>query len=92
MNGFELSPVVWIWISVQAMGFVSAFIARISEGSSHQTISHLFFYACLALVGATAIVALSVGPGCWLASAITLSAMVLIVTCDFSRSGPMVAD
>jgi hypothetical protein len=38
-------------------------------------------------MGAAAAVSLGLGPGCWLLSSITLSLMILTVTCDFHRSG-----
>jgi len=84
LNGFDCPAAFWILIGIQTLGLMSAWAARVSEGSSGQTASHLLFFACLALVGTATVVALAIGPGCWLTSATTLSLMVLMVTCDFS--------
>ena len=83
-NGFDCPAALWILIGIQTLGLMSAWVARVSEGSPSQTASHLVFFACLALVGAGTVVALAIGPGCWLTSATTLSLMILMVTCDFS--------
>ena len=37
-------------------------------------------------MGGAALVSLGFGPGRWLVSSVTLSLMILTVTCDFSRS------
>lgn len=92
MNGIELSAALWILVGIQAMGLISAIMARVGEGSPRQTASHACFFACLAIVGAATVMALAVGPGCWITSATTLAVMVLIVTCDFSRGRQIVAD
>ena len=42
-------------------------VARLSEGSRRQAISQGMFLGALPLMGAATIVALAVGPGCWLA-------------------------
>jgi hypothetical protein len=83
MNGIESPSAVWLLISVQAIGLVSAWLARVSEGSSHQALSHSFFLVCLAIVGLAAVAGLAIGPGYWLMAATTLATMILIAVCDF---------
>jgi hypothetical protein len=86
MNGFDSPTVLWLLIAAQLVGFVSAGLARLSEGSAGQTISQWMFFGILPLVGVATIVAIAVGPGCWLACSATLAVMVLTVTCDFRGS------
>ena len=82
----ETSVICWLLLAVQLLGLFSAWIARLSEGSSHQAISQRFFLGFLVLVGAATLVALGQGPGYWLSSGVALSVMVLVATCDFNRS------
>lgn len=86
MNGFDSPTVMWLLIAAQLIGFFSAWLARLSEGSAGQTMSQWTFFGILPLMGAATIVALAVGPGCWLACSATLAVMVLTVTCDFRGS------
>jgi hypothetical protein len=83
MNGIESSSVVWLLTSVQVIGLISAWLARVSEGSSRQTVSHGFFLVCLGVVGFATAAGLTIGPGCWLTAATTLATMILIAICDF---------
>ena len=86
MNGFDSPAVLWLLVAAQLIGVSSAWLARLSEGSAHQTMSHCMFFGVLPLMGAATMVAFAVGPGCWLACSTSLAFMVLTVTCDF-RSG-----
>ena len=86
MNGFDSPAVLWLLLTAQLLGVLSACVARLSEGSPCQSISQRMFLAALPLVGAATILALAVGPGCWLACSASLAAMVLTVTCDFRGS------
>jgi hypothetical protein len=86
MNGIESPPALIFLTALQVLGLVSAWVARMSEGSSRQTASQRVFLACLALVGTATIIALAIGPGCWLTSATTLSIMILTAICDFRPS------
>ena len=82
----EIHTICWLLGVVQILGLASGWLARISAGSRCQTCCHRLFLACLALAGGAAVVSAGLGPICWLVSSITLSAMVLTVTCDFSGS------
>ena len=82
----EATAMGWVFAAVQVVGLTSAWVARLSAGTRGQTSCHGFFLACMAIVGGAAIVSLGLGPSCWLVSSITLSLMILTVTCDFSRS------
>jgi hypothetical protein len=85
MNGFDSPATLWLLVAAQILGVLTAFAARFSEGSPHQAISQGMFFAVLLLMGAATLVALAVGPGCWLGCAATLAVMILTVTCDFRR-------
>ena len=85
MNGFDSPAALWLLIAMQFLGVLSAFAARLSEGTPRQAFSQGMFFAMLPLMGAATLVALAVGPGCWLGCSTTLAVMVLTVTCDFRR-------
>jgi len=85
MNGFDSPAALWLLVAAQILGVLSAFAARFSEGSPRQAISQAMFLGALPLMGAATLLALAVGPGCWLGCAATLAIMVLTVTCDFRR-------
>jgi hypothetical protein len=85
MNGFDSPAALWLLVAAQVFGVLTAFAARFSEGSSRQAVIQGLFFAVLLLLGAATLVALAVGPGCWLGCATTLAVMMLTVTCDFRR-------
>ena len=85
MSGLEAPIMSWSLVVVQSIGLLSAWLARLSEGSSCQTSCQRFFLACLVLVGMGTIASLALAPGCWLASGATFSLMVVATTCDFRR-------
>ena len=86
MNGFDSPTALWLLVAAQFLGVASAWFARLSEGSPGQAIAQCAFLVALPLVGVATVIALSVGPGCWLACSTTLAVMVLTVTCDFRGS------
>jgi hypothetical protein len=86
MNGFDTPAAVWLLVAAQVLGILTAIAARFSEGSPHQSISQGMFFAVMLLMGVANLVAIGVGPGCWVGCATTLAVMMLTVTCDF-RSG-----
>ena len=86
MNGFDSPTVLWLLVAAQCIGVAAAWLARLSEGSTCQAFGQYVFLATLPLVGASAVLALAVGPGCWLGCSATLAVMVLTVTCDFRGS------
>jgi len=85
MNGFDSPAALWMLVAVQSLGVLSAFAARFSEGSPRQAISQGMFLGMLPLMGVATLMALAVGPGCWLGCATTLAIMVLTVTWDFRK-------
>jgi hypothetical protein len=85
MNGLDSPAALWVLIAAQCLGVLTACAARLSEGSSRQAIGQGMFLGVLLLIGVATLVALAVGPGCWLGCSATLAFMVLTVTCDFRR-------
>jgi len=75
----------WLLGIVQLVGLGSAWLTRMAEGSARQTVCQLFFLACLAVVGLTAVVAVQMDIAGWFLSSTTLAVMVLAVTLDFTR-------
>ncbi len=68
---------------VQVVGLLSAWLARLSEGSASQAWCHRVFVVCLGLMGLTTMAFVAIGARYWLASGATLSAMVLAAVWDF---------
>ena len=81
----DLSP-MWVVCVVLGLGLVSAWLARIGEGSPQQTLSHVVFLGCLPMVAGMTIVSFGLGPGYWLASAATFAVMVVAATAETRRS------
>jgi hypothetical protein len=73
-------------VAIQIAGLFCAWITRCSEGSALQPLCHRLFFGALLLMGGATVVALGIGPGCWISCGATLSIMVVGVTCEFSRS------
>jgi hypothetical protein len=86
LNGFDSPTGLGLLIATQLLGVLSACLARLSEGSCCQTVGQCMFVGVLTLMGAATMVALAIGPGCWVACSATLSVMILTVTCDFRGS------
>jgi hypothetical protein len=78
---------LWILAVIEIVGLASAWMARLSLGSRRQRPFQALFIVCLLLSGATTVLALPLGAGCWLTASTTFAIMVLTATCDFSRSG-----
>jgi hypothetical protein len=85
VDGFDSPSVLWLLAAAQLCGLSSAWLARLSEGSRCQALSQLAFFVVLPLMGATTAISLAAGSGFWIICAITLTVMVLTVTCDFRR-------
>ena len=79
----ETSFVVWSLIFVQIAGLISAWLARLSEGSRTQAPCQWLFLALLGLVGTATMAAVTLGPRYWLASGATLGVMILGAVWDF---------
>ena len=88
MNAYDTSVIFPLLVAVQLLGLLSAWIARLCEGSSRQTAAQRLFFFSLALVGVATVVSLGLRPGDWLSSAAVLSVMVVGAVCDFKPSDP----
>jgi hypothetical protein len=86
MTGLPATYIVWGMAAVQILGLLSAWIARLSEGSRRQVLCQRLFMACLLLVGLAAVAVPQTGSGCWMVASATLPLMVLMATYDFGRS------
>ncbi len=82
----DASAGLWVLSTLQIWGIASAWLARISEGSVHQTLCQRLFFLSLLLMGAATIASLALQPMYWLGSGVTLAMMILVVICDFRRS------
>jgi hypothetical protein len=87
MAGLFGGHVVYWLVAIQVLGLLSAWVARLTEGSRRQIWFQRLFFVCLLLVGLAAAGTSGVGPGCWLFSNATLAVMVLTATFDPCRSG-----
>lgn len=87
MTNIEPTLPLWVWVCLQLVGIGSAWLARLSEGSAHQTRCQWLFMISLFLIGLATMAALWQRPGYWLGLAITLSSMILVAICDFRRHG-----
>lgn len=86
ITGNGCSTIALAIVVVVLAGLASTLFARLTENSSYQRAAQRACYACLGLVGAATIVALSLVPGFWLVPGGGFSLMVLGATCQFSRS------
>lgn len=73
-------------LTVQIVGLMSAWLARLAEGSAQQTICQCLFLVCLAVVGVTTVTSYAAQQGGWFLCGTTLSVMVLVATWDLSGS------
>jgi len=80
--GLESLAAVLCLLAIQALGVLSAFAARRSEGVASRTALQWLFLGCLGLVGLSTAVLVSAASGWWLSSGTTLSVMVLTITYD----------
>ena len=85
MDSAHVAMVNFVMLGVQVLGLGSAWLTRRSEGSPLQSAIQAFFFVALLLVGIATIVAIGLGPACWLASGTTLSLMVVGAVCEFDR-------
>jgi hypothetical protein len=83
MGASAWTALPWGLVAIQIAGLISAWLARLSEGSRGQGHFQIAFFACMVLVGLGTIVSLSLPPGRWLFSGATLSLMVLAAVWDF---------
>lgn len=83
MNGLDSTTAFWLVVAFPCFGVLSAWAARLSEGSVCQAVSQWVFYVALGLAGTATAVALMVGLAIWAVCAVLLAVMVLTATCDF---------
>jgi hypothetical protein len=83
MAYLETSFLVWFLGLIQIAGLTSAWLARLSEGSSRQASCQRLFVGCLAVMGAMTMVFVALGLRHWLASGATLAVMMLAAIWDF---------
>jgi hypothetical protein len=92
MAYLETSSLIWGLGFLQIAGLLSAWLARLSEGSRGQASCHRLFFGCLALIGLASMAAVSLGPRYLRVSCMTLSVMVLVAVWDFraeARAGSL---
>ena len=85
MMDFDAHTIVWGLGAVQVVSLVSAWIARLAEGSHRQTSCQWLFLACLALMGLTTMVSVAISFESWIFCSFTLSLMVVAVIWDGGR-------
>ncbi len=83
MTYLESSALAWTLGLMQVVGLLSAWLARLSEGSSSQPWCHSLFFGCLAVMGLATMAFVALGARHWLGSGATLSVMVLAAVWDF---------
>jgi len=85
----SISPdVVWVLALIQVLGLVCTWAARACEGSAGQSTCQVLYFLLLAMVGTTAVLAMQISTGLWLASGATLGLMIVGATCTSRRSRP----
>lgn len=84
---FAVSPVFCCIGAVQLLGVAAATLARLTEGTRHETCGQCLCLAALAVVGISCGMAIPFGPHAATGSATALAAMTLITVADFPRRG-----
>jgi hypothetical protein len=82
-----VSPVFCCLGAVHLLGVAAAALARLTEGTRHETCGQCLCLAALAVVGTCCGIAIQFGPHAAAGSAASLAAMTLITVADFSRRG-----
>lgn len=81
-----VSPVLCTLGAIQVFGVIAAGLARLTEGTSHQTSGQWLCLISLGVMGCVCGVAIQFGPDAAAACAGTLALMTLITVADFSSS------
>jgi hypothetical protein len=89
MAYLEHSSFIWVLAIVQVAGVISAWLARLSEGSRGQDSCHRLFFGFLALMGLATMYSVALGPRYLLFACISLSVMVLVAIWDFRSEAPL---
>ncbi len=77
MSYLESALPLWVFGFIQFAGLLSAWTARVAEGSRGQAWSQRVFIAFLALMGLVTVLSVPCGPRYWFAACGTLGAMML---------------
>ncbi len=83
MAYLDASVVGWSLGLMHVVGLLSAWLARLSEGSPRQAWFHALFVGCLFVMGLMTMAFVAAGTRQWLGSGATLSVMVLAAVWDF---------
>jgi hypothetical protein len=79
--------VVAAWIAFHGAAIVLAWATRLSNGSKLQNTIQLAFFAAMVAVASAIWISRQHSDSAWMASAITLVAMVVTAVVDFQRLG-----
>jgi len=83
LETLEASFSAWLIGSIQVVGLVSAWLARMSEGSPSQAWCQRLFFGSLLLVGFMTLAVVALGTRYWLFPGATLATMILAAVWDF---------
>ena len=85
MDHFDSTAMFWCFGAVQALGLITAWLSRVSEGSLLQPWFQRLFVLSLLATGVATIIAPGIGGVYWLISSATLGTMVVMAVCDFRQ-------
>ena len=88
MASLTLDVIFWLSCIAQLLGLTLAVAARCGERASQGWWLQIAFFAGMAVVGATAMAAFTIGSGCWASCGATLSIMAVGATADFPAPAP----
>jgi hypothetical protein len=86
MLDLDLFVNLWTIFTVQLLGMASAWVARLSVGSTRQVGCQRLFFVSLVAVGVATMASLCSPPLYWVVSAVTFTLTIMVVICDFGRS------
>ncbi len=86
MDHLDSTALAWAFVLLQLLGILTAWFARITEGSSVQALFQWVFLLSLLLIGVATMWAWQSGGAYWLLSCATLGAMTLAAVCDFQNA------
>ncbi len=86
-KGFSLMATLlphawWMFVTVQILGFASAWITRVCLGTTMQRYGHQLFFTALALIGVATFLSVMHGSGWWLLSGLNMATMVIMAVVD----------
>ena len=86
MDHFDSTALVWAFALLQVLGILTAWFARVTEGSCMQAFCQRVFLLTLLVIGIATMWAWGAGGGYWLLSSATLGLMTLAAVCDFEHN------